>query len=55
MFLSCPSPSLMSLSPQGEGPKGQFAVEQIKVVESMEKDIFGKEYPYAFQVRDMCP
>ena len=35
---------------QGDDPKGQFAVEQIKVVEAMEKDIFGREYPYAFQV-----
>lgn len=36
---------------QNEGPKGQFAVEQIKVAEAMEKEIFGKEWPYSFQVR----
>lgn len=35
-----------------DGPKGQFAVEQIKVAEAMEKDIFGKEFPYAFQIGD---
>ncbi len=40
---------------QNEGPKGQFAVEQIKIAEIMAKDIFGKEYPYAFQVSaKMC-
>jgi len=35
---------------QNEGPRGQFAVEQIKIAEFMAKDIFGKEYPYSFQV-----
>lgn len=33
-----------------EGPKGQFAVEQIKVAEAMEKELFGKEFAWAFQV-----
>lgn len=37
---------------QLDGPKGQFAVEQIKVVEAMEKELFGREFPYTFQV---CP
>ena len=35
---------------QAEGPKGQFAVEQIKIAAPLETNIFGKEYPFPFQV-----
>ena len=35
---------------QTEGPKGQFAVEQLRIVEELPPCIFGKEYPHVFQV-----
>ena len=35
---------------QGEGPKGQFDVKQLRIVEPMEINLFGREYTYPFQV-----
>lgn len=35
---------------QGDGPKGQFAVEQLRIVEVLPPYTFGKEYMYLFQV-----
>ena len=36
---------------QTEGPKGQFAVEQLRIVEVLPPNLFGKEFPHVFQVR----
>jgi len=35
---------------QTEGPKGQFAVEQLRIVEVLPPNLFGKEFPHVFQV-----
>ena len=35
---------------QGDGPKGQFAVEQLRIVEILPPYTFGKDYTYLFQV-----
>lgn len=35
---------------QGDGPKGQFAVEQLRIVEVLPPYTFGKDYMYLFQV-----
>ena len=35
---------------QGDGPKGQFAVEQLRIVEVLPPYTFGKDYTYLFQV-----
>ena len=46
--LSLPQ-SLSSFS-KAEGPKGQFDLQKIRIVEAMELNMFGKEHCYAFQV-----
>ena len=35
---------------QGDGPKGQFAVEQLRIVEVLPPYTFGKDHVYLFQV-----
>lgn len=37
---------------QADGPKGQFAIDKMKIVEPMAESTFGKDYPYAIQVRE---
>ena len=51
LSLSLPSllPTLSSPS-KAEGPKGQFDVQKIRIVEAMDLNMFGKEYSHAFQV-----
>ena len=45
MHLSLTHPPL-----QTEGPKGQFDVHQIRIVEAMATNMFGKDFSHAFQV-----
>jgi len=37
---------------RAEGPKGQFAVEQLRIVEVLPPNLFGKEFPHVFQIGD---
>ena len=39
---------------QTEGPpKGQFDIRQVRIVEAMERNMFGKEFSFAFQVNTL--
>ena len=54
IFSSCSQHLFLGLSPQDDGPKGQFAVDRVKIVELLQPHILGKEYPHVFQVHDGC-